>query len=63
MMATVTEADIRDVIRKLVSAAKAGEPWAVRELLDRVFGKPEAFDRVERLEELETAKRAQEGAE
>ncbi|MFZ4575790.1 MAG: hypothetical protein ACOYN0_15455 [Phycisphaerales bacterium] len=55
MMAAVAASDIRDVIRKLVSAAKAGEPWAVRELLDRVFGKPEAFDLVERLEELEEA--------
>ena len=37
---TVTEADLRAVIAKLVERTKAGERWAVCELLDRCLGKP-----------------------
>ncbi len=37
---TVTEDDLRAVIAKLVERAKAGERWAVCELLDRCLGKP-----------------------
>ena len=40
----VTDGDLADVVRALVQAAKAGEPWAVRELLDRLIGKPKAAD-------------------
>ncbi len=40
LAATVTEDDLRAVIGKLVEAAKAGKPWAIRELLDRCLGKP-----------------------
>ena len=29
-------------VKRLVKKAKAGEPWAVRELLDRLIGKPVA---------------------
>ena len=36
----VSAADVAQVTRKLVDAAKAGESWAVRELLDRLLGKP-----------------------
>ncbi len=36
----VTGEDIEAVIRALVRAAKAGERWAVCELLDRCLGKP-----------------------
>ena len=36
---TVTEDDLRAVIGKLVEKARAGERWAVRELLDRCLGK------------------------
>ncbi len=36
---TVTEADLREVIASLVERAKAGERWAVCELLDRCLGK------------------------
>jgi len=40
----VSPADIEDVLAVLLERAKAGEPWAVRELLDRCLGKarPEA---------------------
>ncbi len=37
---TVSREDIEAVIRALVEAAKAGERWAVCELLDRCLGKP-----------------------
>ncbi len=37
---TVTGDDLRAVIAKLVERAKAGERWAVCELLDRCLGKP-----------------------
>ncbi len=40
LAATVTEDDLRAVIAKLVEKAKAGERWAVCELLDRCLGKP-----------------------
>ena len=40
LAATVTEDDLHAVIVKLVERAKAGERWAVCELLDRCLGKP-----------------------
>jgi hypothetical protein len=43
-----------------VNAAKAGEPWAVREVLDRSLGKPVEADFIERLESLETTLRERE---
>lgn len=36
----VSAEDITEVAQRLLDAAKAGEPWAVRELLDRLLGKP-----------------------
>ncbi len=39
MVATVTEDDLRAVIAKLVERALAGEPWAIKEVLDRCLGK------------------------
>jgi hypothetical protein len=59
MMASVTADDVREVMVGLVRAAKLGEPWAVREFLDRLFGKAEAFDLVEKLEALEAARKEQ----
>jgi hypothetical protein len=52
---TVTDADMQAVAKTLVKAAKAGEAWAVRELLDRTLGKAVEADLIERLEILETA--------
>ena len=46
---------MRAVMRALVKAAKAGEPWAVRELFDRTVGKPVEADLIQRLEALEQA--------
>jgi len=37
---TVSFEDVTEVTQKLVDAAKAGEPWAVHELFDRLLGKP-----------------------
>lgn len=37
---TVSADDVAEVTRRLIEAAKAGEPWAVHELLDRLIGKP-----------------------
>ncbi len=36
----VTDDDLRAVVRCVVKKAKSGEPWAVKELLDRLAGKP-----------------------
>lgn len=32
--------DFRAIIDQLIEAAKRGEPWAVKDVLDRVLGKP-----------------------
>lgn len=53
LVASVTEEDIAAVVRALVNAAKRGESWAVRELMDRTLGKPVEADLIERLERLE----------
>ena len=37
---TVTPDDLEDVIGQLLKQAKDGEPWAVRELLNRCLGRP-----------------------
>jgi hypothetical protein len=36
----ITPEDIRQIALQLVEKAKRGEAWAVKELFDRVFGKP-----------------------
>jgi len=36
----VSPDDVTEVTRKLTEAAKAGEPWAIHEFMDRCFGKP-----------------------
>lgn len=42
---TVTAEDIRAVLSVLVEKAKAGQLWAIKELLDRTLGK--AYQRLE----------------
>jgi len=44
LLKTVTEEDLITVARLLMSKAIEGEPWAIRELLDRLLGKPVALD-------------------
>ncbi len=53
MLESVSETDVRAVMGKLTEAAKRGEPWAVKELLNRLFGPPIPFDQLERLDEIE----------
>ena len=48
-----TDEDWQAVVDKLVELAKAGESWAVRELLDRVLGRPTEADLIDRIESLE----------
>jgi len=50
LMETVKPADLKAVVRQLVAKAKAGEPWAVKELLDRSVGRPVSADVVEQEE-------------
>lgn len=40
LLAAVTDRDLRAIVAKLVERAKAGELPAIRELLDRLLGKP-----------------------
>lgn len=51
----VTVEDVAAVVRALVEAAKGGQGWAVRELLDRLLGRPVELDILARLEALEDA--------
>ena len=39
MVNTIAADDVRQVIGVLIDKAKAGEPWAVKELLDRCLGR------------------------
>jgi len=59
----VSAEDVAEVTRKLVEAAKAGEPWAVKEFFDRTMGKPhvqvELQGNVERLREMDEAELAE----
>ena len=47
LLDAVTEADIRAVAKALVARAKSGEVPAIRELLDRLVGRPLPVDQVE----------------
>ena len=51
----VTDEDMRAIVGALINKAKAGEPWAVREVLDRTLGKSTQADLIERIEALEAA--------
>jgi hypothetical protein len=53
MTEAVTDDDMRAVVAALVTAAKRGESWAVKEVFDRTVGKPVEADLVVRLEMLE----------
>ncbi len=53
LLAAVTEKDMRAIAAKLVTLAKGGDVRAIRELFDRVLGKSQEADLVERIERLE----------
>src|SRR5215203_3059716 len=50
---SVKPTDLREVVKKLLEQAKAGEIASIKELLQRVLGPPEAVDLIERLSALE----------
>ena len=53
LLNAVSEEDMREVIAKLVELAKSGDTRAIRELLDRVLGRPVEADLIERIAQLE----------
>jgi hypothetical protein len=53
LLNAVTEDDMREIVRKLVSLAKDGDTVAARILFDRVLGRPVESDLIARIEELE----------
>ena len=53
LFAAVSSKDIEAVVKRLVQMAHNGDLAAIRELLDRVLGKPSATDLLERVEQLE----------
>jgi len=54
MMKAVTRRDIKTVIDRLISKAKAGDLRAIDLLLNRLLGAPVQADIIERIEKLET---------
>jgi hypothetical protein len=55
LLGEVTDDDLRAVVRALIAQAKNGDRDAVRELLDRLFGRPAQADVLERLSALEAS--------
>ena len=53
LLDAVTEKDVKDVIRAMVTKAKEGDVAAARILLDRCLGPSESFDVLARIEALE----------
>ena len=59
--AVMTPERLRKVFSRLLQAAEDGEPWAVREVLDRTMGKPGQADLIERVNRLEVLQKNREG--
>jgi hypothetical protein len=53
LFSAVTTKDFVDVVKQTVALAKAGQPWAVKLLLEYLLGAPQPWDVLERLENLE----------
>ena len=53
LIGAVKPADIDKIIKVLIREAKTGDVSSIRELLDRVLGKPTQTDVLERIERLE----------
>jgi hypothetical protein len=53
LLQSIKPADLKAIIKKLVELARAGEPWAVREVLQRTLGSAVPTDALQRIEELE----------
>lgn len=60
LYASVTPADLRKIVKRMVQSAKDGDLAASREVLNRLLGKPEPIDVLARLEALEEAASKQE---
>jgi len=58
LMDAVTVEDIAQIARALVAKAKGGDTVATRIILDRLLGKPEALDILERIEALEARRKS-----
>jgi hypothetical protein len=54
LLATVTDQDVQEVTAALLTSAKSGDIPAIRELLDRLIGRPTQTDLLQRVEALET---------
>ena len=59
MLRSVSPADMKAIIGKLVEEAKGGNVQAAKEVLERCLGKPFEADLMERLEKMEAALAAQ----
>jgi hypothetical protein len=55
LLRSVSEKDFEAVVKALVAKAKQGDIGAIRELMDRIVGRPVEADLLERLEALERA--------
>jgi len=53
LLSAVTPADVRAIAKGLVVRAKEGDIVAVKELLDRLLGKPLEADVLDKIEQLE----------
>lgn len=60
LLDAVGEADLREIVQKLVESAKAGDMVAVRELFNRLFGRPGEAVEPDRVIELVARIRADE---
>jgi hypothetical protein len=63
LIESVGEDDFRAIARKLIEMAKGGDLAAIRELLDRLLGKPLGTVAVDQTDELEFRTRDQMKAE
>src|SRR5687768_7481111 len=52
VLRAVSPEDLRGVVVALIEAAKKGEVSAIKELFDRLMGRPVELDMIERLERL-----------
>ena len=59
MLRSVSPADMKAIIGKLVEEAKGGNVQAAKEVMERCLGKPFEADLMERLEKMEAALAAQ----
>jgi hypothetical protein len=54
ILSALSDSDLRAIVRTLIAKAKKGEPWAVREVLDRCIGKAVGIGELRRAEDDES---------